>query len=360
MFGDPITLFSRVARLSLVSLLILILAGGIVRSSGSGMGCPDWPKCFNRWIPPTHASELPANFQDRYVQSRLKKNKRLSVLLRSLGFKELSSKLDRDPSILNVEPFNAFNTWTEYINRLIGVITGFLFLGLFMISVFCLKSAPELFWVSGLNLILIFIQAYLGSIVVSTHLLSGIISLHMILAVLILILLMSSLNRSLIYKGANPSPILTKNLRGLSRILMVSMIMVFIQIVMGTLVRESIDNSGWAQFTDAQFFIAAGIYFPIHRFLALFLFILNLFLVYFVYRSKLGFIRSWVLGSVSCIILQLVIGLSLEIWHLPPFSQAVHVFLAVLLFSVQLWAWFLVQSMNSSDLSNKNNVVYGN
>ena len=73
---------------------LVIIAGGVVRTTQSGMGCPDWPKCFGMWIPPTQASELPADFE-KYL-----------------------GKQDIDHS------FNAFHTWIEYINRLLGVLLG--------------------------------------------------------------------------------------------------------------------------------------------------------------------------------------------------------------------------------------------
>lgn len=97
--------FIRIGFATLACLFLLILAGGIVRSSGSGMGCPDWPRCFERWVPPTNVSELPVNYQEIY----------------------------KDRGYHSTE-FNVMKTWTEYINRLIGAVTGFVIFLMFIFS----------------------------------------------------------------------------------------------------------------------------------------------------------------------------------------------------------------------------------
>lgn len=61
MAEQPVLELQRTRRLGLVSAgatYALIVMGAVVRVTGSGLGCPDWPTCHGSWIPPLERTAL--------------------------------------------------------------------------------------------------------------------------------------------------------------------------------------------------------------------------------------------------------------------------------------------------------------
>ncbi len=321
-----------------------------MRSTGSGMGCPDWPKCFGQYIPPTDASDLPKDYKQKYVQGRLEKNQRFAKTLDVFGFGDLARRIREDKSILVPEEFNAAKTWTEYINRLIGAISGIFLLLTAFFSFSYRKENKLIPFLAIINVILVGFQGWLGSIVVSTNLVAWIVTVHMLLALAILALSISTYHLAKVYDkhGLNISPITHV-------VTVFALILSILQIVFGTEVREKIDAvSSHLQGGYREDWISnAGAIFYQHRDIAVLVLLVNVVL-YALLRH--GFSRHSLQQQVMSftflmIMLQVVTGIILSYWSLPPVAQAAHIILASLIFGAQFYLMLnLYRSVNAGEV----------
>jgi heme a synthase len=330
------TRFQKINLLSILALFAVILAGGIVRSTGSGMGCPDWPKCFARYIPPTDVSELPADYKQKYVEGRIAKNQKFAKTLDILGYTELARRIREDKSILIPEEFNAAKTWVEYANRLVGVVTG-IFLLLVAIYSFSYWNINK--WIpflSVFNLILIGFQGWLGSIVVSTNLVAWIITVHLLIALAILAVTITTYHMAKVHGR----PKLRVNAITHIATLLV-LILSVVQITFGTEVREKIDavSSRLQGGYRDDWIRNAGEIFMHHRDVAIVVLVANIILYALIKRgfSKHSIQQQLMSFTFLMLILQIVTGLLLSYMALPPYAQASHILLACLLFGAQYY-----------------------
>ncbi|MFT4534249.1 MAG: cytochrome c oxidase assembly protein subunit 15 [Saprospiraceae bacterium] len=323
---------------------LVILAGGVVRMTQSGMGCPDWPTCFGMWIPPTDVSQLPVDFES-YL-----------------------SKQDIDHS------FNVYHTWIEYINRLLGAILGvFIFiyaiwtsikfstrkpkmkilllfnLGLatsliifailrysllaqlsgiaFLLSAFFslsfairYASRRSLVIVSILLLIAVAIQGWLGKVVVDENLSVVKITIHMIGALVIAALPLINISK-LIEDKIQVTPFIKHLMSGM-------IFIVLIQIILGTQVREEIDVISKAlSYEQREVWIEKlGSIFIIHRSFS-WAVIIGSIALYFKGRDIVEYTKTgkWIATNVIAIV---GLGVIMIYLNVPAISQPLHLFLA--------------------------------
>ncbi|WP_134089548.1 heme A synthase [Olivibacter sp. XZL3] len=334
--------FVVINKITILSLFLLILAGGIVRSTGSGMGCPDWPKCFDQYVPPTDESQLPQGYEQKYIDNRAKKNERFAKTLDLFGFGKLADELRNDKSVLQHEEFNAAKTWTEYINRLVGAITGLFLLLCAVFSLAFLKSKKRIFYFSVLNLFVVLLQAWLGSIVVSTNLLAWVITVHMLLALVILGISIYTYFQAKVLRDS--SLLINRGNRSAKLLALVVLLLIVVQVTLGTTVREEIDVIASSTSDRAQWIGQLSNYFNYHRDIAIGVLALCL-VMFFLVRTRYAHrsIQSKIVNLVVIlVILQLATGFVLSYLGVPAYAQTVHLMLASLLFGAQYYLMLLL------------------
>ena len=195
--------YFRFSILSIITTYLLIFFGGLVRVSGAGMGCPDWPKCFGRWIPPTNINQVPEIY---------------------------------------LEKFNIVLAWVEYINRLFGAVVGFVILLSCLFAYLYFKENKDVFFPILAALLLTLVEGWLGSVLVHSVLNPITITLHLLLALIIIGLIIYSAIRAYIVINGNSE--MNSNYPQKVKWLVFSiMTCMVIEIIIGTEIRGALDMS---------------------------------------------------------------------------------------------------------------------
>ncbi|MHA8087654.1 COX15/CtaA family protein [Aquirufa sp. Wall-65K1] len=292
--------FHKFGFVTLLCIYLLILAGGIVRSTGSGMGCPDWPKCFGRFIPPTKESELPLHYEITY------KEKLHGEVL-----------------------FNPIKTWIEYINRLIGALTGLFVL---ITTILAYKTGKKEFILSFLALLLVLGNAVLGKYVVDSFLLPGVVTLHMLLSIGVLFLLLKALQVKQSRIEVSPT---------IRTWMLINLFICVIQIVLGTQVREEMDHVivQWGENAKSEWVSHLGIIYIIHRTFSWVLVIGHLILWYKIKKSNFSSIKNYSTYLLVFLSISLLTGVLMAYVSLPLGSQAIHLTISLVILGLHMNTW---------------------
>jgi len=294
------------------------------------MGCPDWPKCFGSWTPPTSVDQLPSHYKENFSAYRDKKNQKFARYLRLIGMNATAEQIIADKSILQEADFNPVKTWIEYVNRLVGVIIGLFIMVLFYRSISFKKSQPVLFWFSLATLIAVVFQGWFGSIVVSTNLTRWTITVHLLLALLIVAFLIYLLVKSNEWKNPDSAPS--------SRwLLLACMLSLLVQVFFGTEVRGSIDTLA-ASLPRESWISQLGTDFVVHRSFSWVVLILNT--LFFFQTRKTIALKTLSLGLFLLVLCSLVTGVVMAYFDIPALIQPVHLLIATLAFGLQLFLFF--------------------
>lgn len=327
-----------------------------MRSTGSGMGCPDWPKCFGSWVPPTHVSELPENYLQVYKEQRVEKNKKLAATLHQLGFEDVSAAIFSHPSQYIETEFNSTKTWIEYLNRLVGVLIGFFIFITLLYALPFLKSDKVIVVAAFASFILVGVQGWLGSIVVSTNLLPVTITIHMALALVLVALLQYTVTRANRLKFKQEFVFSSK----IQRVLWIVAILTFGQILLGTQVREDIDLVAFTMNGENRelWIDKLGIDFYVHRSFSIVLLGLHVYLAYLVYALKNRSMSKLTTYMLVLIAIEIIAGVLMAYFAIPPILQPIHLTVAALLFGVQFQ--MLLINYYASQKAFKKSVVFSN
>ena len=303
-----LTPFQRLAIVTTALTYLLIAVGGLVRASGAGLGCPDWPRCFGSWVPPASAAALPAEF-DRAL-------------------------------------FNPTLMWTEYLNRLLGVSVGFAIFGTTIAAWRRHRHQARIVWPVVAALLLTGYEGWLGGRVVAHELAPWIVTAHMVVALVIVQLLLWATLESLRQDDAPPAADAPAR-RQLGWITWATTALLLVQVGLGTQVRGRVDDLLDAGVPRAEVLASVGDLDALHRDLAAVVTfaVVGLWLWAWTRFRQHVLIQRAASAALAFVVLQILAGMTLAGLALPPAAQVTHLTVSSLLLgaltalALVAWRW---------------------
>jgi heme a synthase len=291
----------RLAILTTITCYILIFTGGLVRVSGAGLGCPDWPKCFGRWIPPASIEQLPPNV---------------------------------DPAT-----FNFTLAWIEYLNRVWALLVGTMILITAILAVKHFRRMPRIYLPVVAAALLTAYAGWQGGRVVETKLMATLVSVHAVIAILIATLMLFASQKMyyLVFARSERGSIYPESARPiLAGLLVVSLI----QVILGTNMRSTLEAFQATQPLAAgtAWLAAAGTLNYLHMILGALLVIPGFYLgLKVLLRSRNSSPLVWqaAIGIIVLLLAQLVFGMLL-VNTTPPVLRVLHLWNGSLILGVML------------------------
>ncbi|MCT4666274.1 MAG: COX15/CtaA family protein [Flavobacteriales bacterium] len=326
------TFLSKYAFATLVSVYLVIIAGSVVRATGSGMGCPDWPKCFGYYIPPTEEEQV-MWFPEKEIEEgqiivkdqALWKSKNDFITSDVFQIDNWEKYTKHDYAI-----FNVAHTWTEYINRLFGAVSGLFCVLLLVFSILVKKR--KLIWLSVAVLLGMVFEAWLGATVVYSMLAPHKITIHMLMALLIvwwIIVYIEQLKKERLETQKQPDSIKWVSIGYLA--------VSIIQILVGTQVRQAVDGLNKSEIVHPRSTWLDHLPFQldIHILLAYGSIAMGVYLAwrYHNHWKKHSPVIIW---SIAMIFLAYILGLAFRFLDFPAWAQPAHLLVSAILFGFQM------------------------
>ena len=279
--------FQRAALATVLATIFLIFVGGLVRASGAGLGCPDWPRCWGHWWPPSEVSQI-------------------------------------DDTRYDLALFNPVKMWTEYVNRLIGVTIGLFVLTTAVLSWSYRKTRPLVFYGSLGSVALVLFEGWLGGMVVRSGLKPGMVTLHMFAAIVLVSLLLY------VTFQATEEHWTAKLPEALRTRLLKAGILLFggtlVQIVVGSQVREALAHvAEIPSLPRAQWIDKVGWLDHVHRSFSWVILFAGVYLAWVVFWQETPpLLRKLCFGTLTIILTQILFGVVLVYGEVPWPMQLLH------------------------------------